>query len=61
LKGEIDGSFTALPSATLPSSLAEQMYCELGVVPIRRIQGLLGQARKHGAALTDDGCATALK
>lgn len=42
-------------------SLAEQMYGEHGVVAIRRIQGLLGLARKHGAALTDDGCAAALE
>ncbi len=43
------------------SSLAEQMYREQGPESIRRIQGLLGLARKHGAALTDDGCAAALE
>ena len=42
-------------------TLAEQMYREQGVVAIRRIQGLFGLARKHGAALTDDGCAAALE
>jgi transposase len=42
-------------------TLAEHMYREQGVVSIRRIQGLLGLARKHGAALTDDGCAAALE
>jgi transposase len=42
-------------------SLAEQMYREQGPESIRRIQGLLGLARKHGAALTDDGCAAALE
>ena len=42
-------------------SLAEQMYREQGPESIRRIQGLLAQARKHGAALTDDGCAAALE
>jgi len=42
-------------------SLAEQMYRRDGVVSIRRIQGLLSLARKHGAALTDDGCAAALE
>jgi transposase len=42
-------------------SLAEQMYSRDGVVSIRRIQGLLGLARKHGAALADDGCAAALE
>jgi transposase len=41
-------------------TLAEHMYREQGVTAIRRIQGLLGLARKHGAALTDDGCAAAL-
>ena len=37
------------------------MYGAQGVIAIRRIQGLLGLARKHGAALTDDGCAAALE
>ena len=46
---------------THAGTLAEQMYREQGVVAIRRIQGLLGLARKHGAALTDDGCAAALE
>jgi transposase len=46
---------------THAGALAEQMYRENGVVAIRRIQGLLGLARKHGAALTDDGCAAALE
>jgi transposase len=42
-------------------SLAAQMYQRDGVVSIRRIQGLLSLARKHGAALTDDSCAAALE
>jgi transposase len=42
-------------------SLADQMYQRDGVVSIRRIQGLLSLARKHGAALTNDGCAAALE
>lgn len=42
-------------------SLAERMYQRDGIVSVRRIQGLLGLARKHGAALTDDGCAAALE
>ncbi len=42
-------------------ALAEQMYRAQGVVAIRRIQGLLSLARKHGAALADDGCAAALE
>ena len=41
------------------ATLAEHMYREQGVVAIRRIQGLFGLARKHGAALTDDACAAA--
>ena len=47
--------------ARVVGSLAEQMYRRDGVVSIRRIQGLLSLARKHGAALTDDGCAAALE
>jgi transposase len=46
---------------THAGTLAEHMYREQGVVAIRRIQGLLGLARKHGAALTDDACAAALE
>jgi hypothetical protein len=37
------------------------MYQETGVVAIRRIQGILALARKHGTALADDGCAAALE
>lgn len=42
-------------------TLAERMYRDQGVIAIRRIQGLLGLARRHGAALTDDACAAALE
>ncbi len=42
-------------------ALAEHMYRQDGGVVIRRIQGLLSLARKHGAALTDDACAAALE
>ena len=42
-------------------SLAEQLYRRDGVVAIRRIQGLLGLARKHGVAITNDACAAALE
>ena len=42
-------------------TLAALMYRERGVESIRRIQGLLALARKHGAGLTDDGCAAALE
>jgi hypothetical protein len=37
------------------------MYRDEGVVAIRRIQGILSLARKHGAMLADDGCAAALE
>ena len=42
-------------------ALCQRMYEETGVVAIRRIQGILALARKHGAALADDGCAAALE
>ena len=42
-------------------TLAEQMCRRDGAVSLRRIQGLTGLARKHGAALTDDACAAALE
>jgi len=42
-------------------TLCQLMYREQNVVAIRRIQGILGLARRHGAALTDDGCAAALE
>ena len=42
-------------------ALCQLLYREQNVVAIRRIQGLLGLARRHGAALTDDGCAAALE
>ena len=42
-------------------ALCQLMYRERNVVAIRRIQGILGLARRHGAALTGDGCAAALE
>ena len=42
-------------------ALAEQVYRRDGQAAIRRILGLTGLARKHGAALTDDACAAALE
>ena len=42
-------------------ALCQHMYHEQNVVAIRRIQGILNLARRHGAALTDDGCAAALE
>jgi hypothetical protein len=42
-------------------AVAEQAYRRDGPESIRRIMGLTGLARKHGAALTDDACAAALE
>lgn len=42
-------------------AVAEQTYRRDGPAAIRRIMGLTGLARKHGAALTDDACAAALE
>jgi transposase len=42
-------------------ALCQQMYRAEGVVAIRRIQGILSLAKKHGAGLADDGCAAALE
>jgi transposase len=42
-------------------TLAEQTYRRDGVICIRRIQGLIALARRHGAAITDDACAAALE
>ena len=36
-------------------ALCQRMYRDDGVVAIRRIQGILSLARKHGAVLADDG------
>jgi transposase len=42
-------------------AVAEQSYRRDGPSSIRRIMGLTGLARKHGAAITDDACAAALE
>ena len=42
-------------------ALCQRMYRDDGVVAIRRIQGILSLARKHGAMLADDGCVAALE
>jgi transposase len=42
-------------------ALCHRMYRDEGVVAIRRIQGILSLAKKHGAMLADDGCAAALE
>jgi len=42
-------------------AVAEQTYRRDGPESIRRIMGLTGLARKHGAALIDDACAAALE
>jgi transposase len=42
-------------------AVCQRMYSQDGLVAIRRIQGILALARKHGAVLADDGCAAALE
>lgn len=42
-------------------SLARLIYASEGPVGIRRILGLLGLAKKHGAAQAEDACAMALE
>jgi len=42
-------------------AVAEQTYRRDGPESVRRIMGLTGLARRHGAALTDDACAAALE
>jgi transposase len=42
-------------------ALCQLMYREQDVVAIRRILGILALAKRHGAALADDGCAAALE
>jgi transposase len=42
-------------------ALCQLMYRQQNVVAIRRIQGILGLSRRHGAVLADDGCAAALE
>ena len=41
--------------------LCQHMYRVDGVVAIRRIQGILSMAKKHGVLLADDACAAALE
>ncbi len=41
--------------------LARLIYAEQGQVGVRRILGLLGLAKKHGTAQTEDACALALE
>jgi hypothetical protein len=42
-------------------ALCQHMYRVEGVVAIRRIQGILSMAKKHGVMLADDACAAALE
>ena len=42
-------------------ALCRSMHRDHGPVAVRRIQGILGLARRHGVALADDGCAAALE
>jgi hypothetical protein len=41
--------------------LCKTMYTQQGLVAIRRIQGVLSLAKKHGAAAVDDACGAALE
>jgi len=42
-------------------ALCRQMYSEQGQEAVRRIQGVLALAKKHGAAAVEDACAAALE
>jgi len=42
-------------------ALCQHMYRADGVIAIRRIQGILSMAKKHGVLLADDACAAALE
>jgi transposase len=42
-------------------ALCRGMYAEQGQVAVRRIQGVLALAKKHGPAAVDDACAVALE
>jgi len=42
-------------------ALCQHMYRVDGVIAIRRIQGILSMAKKHGVLLADDACAAALE
>lgn len=42
-------------------TICRQMYHEQGAVAVRRIQGILSLARKHGPVPTDSACAVALE
>ena len=37
------------------------MYEEQGQVAVRRIQGVMAMAKKHGSATVEDACAAALE
>jgi len=41
--------------------VCRRMYEEEGQVAVRRIQGVLGLAKKHGPAMVEDACAVALE
>jgi transposase len=41
-------------------ALSKTMYAQFGQVAVRRIQGILSLAKKHGAAAVDDACAAAI-
>jgi hypothetical protein len=41
--------------------LCKTMYAQQGQIAVRRIQGVLGLAKKHGIAAVDDACAAAIE
>jgi transposase len=41
-------------------TFSKTMYAQQGQVAVRRIQGILSMARKHGVAAVDDACSAAL-
>src|SRR5260370_33129319 len=41
--------------------VCRKMYEEEGQVAVRRIQGVMAMAKKHGSAMVEDACAVALE
>src|SRR5438309_3691162 len=42
-------------------AVCRRMYAEEGQVAVRRIQGVMAMAKKHGSAMVEDACAVALE
>ena len=51
----------AIAPTVFRSDLTAWMYEEEGQVAVRRIQGVLGLAKKHGPAMVDEVCGVALE